>query len=144
MKIPAFTFLATLAAASFANAQNGIELASRDGFWRFALRPTVELTYWHADTPLPGLLNFTGTDFFQPRLSLGLNVMAGDEWLVHVLARWDRGFEVGVRPDGDFRIDEAFLRWRPLGDGRLNVNLGKFATCFGNWVPRHGFWDERF
>ena len=70
--------------------------------------------------------------------------MAGDEWLLHVLTRWDRGFEVGVRPDGDFRIDEAFLRWRPLGDGRLNVTLGKFATCFGNWVPRHGFWDDPF
>jgi opacity protein-like surface antigen len=31
-----------------------------------------------------------------------------------------------------------------LGDGRLNVTLGKFATCFGNWVPRHGFWDDPF
>ena len=144
MKTPALILFATLAVAPSASAQNGIELASRDGFWRVGVRPTLELTYWHADTPLPGLIDFTGTDFFQPRLSLGFTVVAGDEWLLHILARWDRGFEVGAQPDGDFRLDEAFLRWRPLGDGRLNVTLGKFATCFGNWVPRHGFWDDPF
>jgi hypothetical protein len=26
----------------------------------------------------------------------------------------------------------------------LNLQIGKFATCFGNWVPRHGFWDDAF
>jgi hypothetical protein len=70
--------------------------------------------------------------------------MAGDEWMLHVLTRWDRGFEAGSRQDGDVRVDEAFLRWRPLGDGRLSVLVGKFATCFGNWVARHGFWDDPF
>jgi len=41
-------------------------------------------------------------------------------------------------------VDEAFLRWRPFGDVKLNVQVGKFGTCFGNWVPRHGFWDDPF
>ena len=30
----------------------------------------------------------------------------------NVLTRWDRGFEIGSREDGDFRVDEAFFRWR--------------------------------
>ena len=144
MRIPALAFFFTAAAAPLANAQNGFEWSGRDGFWRLDFQPTLEMTYWHADTPLPGLLSFTGTDFFQPRLSLGFSVMAGDQWLLHVLTRWDRGFDVGSHRDGDFRADEAFLRWRPTGDGRLNVEIGKFATCFGNWVPRHGFWDDPF
>ena len=144
MKVPALTFLLAAAVSPFAFAQRGLEWSSADGFWRAGVNPTLELTYWHTDLPSPGLLLFSGTDFFQPRLSLGFSVMAGDEWLVHVLARWDRGFDVGFRRDGDVRADEAFLRWRPLGDGRLNVQIGKFATCFGNWVPRHGFWDDPF
>lgn len=144
MKIPALTALIAAALSPLAVAQRGLEWSSADGFWRLGLNPTVELSYWHTDTPSPGLLSFSGTDFFQPRLSLGFSAMAGDAWLLHVLTRWDRGFEVGSHPDGDFRVDEAFLRWRPLGDGRLNVQIGKFATCFGNWVPRHGFWDDPF
>ena len=144
MRIPRLAFFLAAAAAPMANAQDGFAWSSRDGFWRVNLKPTLELTYWHADTPSPGLLSFGGTDFFQPRLSLGFSVLAGDEWLLHVLTRWDRGFEAGSRQDGDFRVDEAFLRWRPLGDGRLNVEIGKFATCFGNWVARHGFWDDPF
>ena len=144
MKIPALTFFLAAAIAPLAGAQNGFERSSADGFWRFDFQPSLEMTYWHSDTPSPGLLLFDGADFFQPRLSLGFSVMAGDEWLLHMLTRWDRGFDVGAREDGDFRVDEAFLRWRPLGDGRLNLEIGKFATCFGNWVARHGFWDDPF
>ena len=144
MKIPALTLCFTAAIAPLTHAQNGFEHSSADGFWRFDFQPSLEMTYWHADTPLPGLLNFPGTDFFQPRLSLGFSMLAGDAWLLHVLTRWDRGFDPGSRRDGDFRVDEAFLRWRPLGDGRLNLAVGKFATHFGNWVPRHGFWDDPF
>jgi len=144
MKNSALVFFIIAAIAPLAGAQNGIQLASPDGFWRMGFRPSLELTYWHADTPTPGLLKIDAPDFFQPRLSLRFDVAAGDEWLVHVLTRWDRGFEVGLREDGDFRVDEAFLRWRPFGDGKLNVRIGKFATCFGNWVPRHEFWDDPF
>jgi hypothetical protein len=144
MRIPALVFFLSAIGAPMASAQRGFEASSKDGFWRVGLQPVIELSYWHTDTPSPGLLSFGGTDFFQPRLSLGFSVAAGDHWLLHVLTRWDRGFEVGLRPDGDFRADEAFLRWRPLGDGRLNVQIGKFGTCFGNWVPRHAYWDDPF
>jgi hypothetical protein len=127
-----------------ANAQSGLQLSSTDGFWRFDLRPSAEFVYWHTDAPAPGLLSFTGTDFFEPRISLRFNAAAGEKWLLHVLTQWDRGFDPGSREDGDFRVDEVFLRWRPFGDATLNLQAGKFATSFGNWLPRHGFWDDPF
>lgn len=143
MKIPSLVFFVA-ATAPLAVAQSGFQISSPDGFWRAGLSPGIELSYWHSDIPTPGLLAFQGTDFFQPRLSIGYDVLAGDQWLLHALTNWDRGFEVGSRRDGDFRVDEAYLRWRPLGDGRLNVKVGKFAACFGNWIPRHEFWDDPF
>ena len=38
----------------------------------------------------------------------------------------------------------TILRVSPLGDDRLNIQVGKFATVFGNWVPRHLSWDNPF
>jgi hypothetical protein len=70
--------------------------------------------------------------------------MAGEHLLAHVETRWDRGFDAGARDDGEFRVDEVFLRWRPLGDQRLQIQAGKFATVFGNWVERHAFFDNAF
>jgi hypothetical protein len=40
------------------------------------------------------------------------------------------------------RLDEYAIRLKPLGDGVLNFQLGKFATVVGNWVARHGAWDN--
>jgi hypothetical protein len=35
------------------------------------------------------------------------------------------------------------LRFTP-GNGALNVQVGKFATVVGNWVARHGSWENPF
>jgi len=32
----------------------------------------------------------------------------------------------------------------PWDDGRFNVQVGKFATVVGNWVPRHHSWEDPF
>lgn len=144
MKISTLTLFVAAAFAPLTVARAGFQISSPDGFWRAGVSPKLELSYWHSDTPTPGLLAFQGTHFFQPRLSVEYNLMAGEQWFLHALTNWDRGFEIGSRPPGDFRVDEVFLRWRPLGDGRLNFQIGKFATCFGNWVPRHEFWDDPF
>ena len=104
----------------------------------------MEAEVWHMETPPPGLVIFDEATYFQPRLVLSLDLMAGEKWFAHVETRWDRGFDAGARDDGDFRVDEAFLRWRPLGDPRLQIQAGKFATVFGNWVERHEFFDNPF
>ena len=135
---------ALIAWTAHALAQNGLELSSPSGFWKARFAPQIEGEVWHVDTPPPGLVGFDDDTYFQPRLVLKLDLMAGDAWFAHVETRWDRGFDAGARDDGDFRVDEALLRWRPLGDERLNVQAGKFATVFGNWVGRHDFFDNAF
>jgi hypothetical protein len=120
------------------------EIASPDGFWRASFTPQLELELWHVDTPPPGLVLFDDDTYLQPRLVLSLDLSAGEKWFAHVETRWDRGFDAGARDEGEFRVDEAFLRWRPLGDPRLQVQVGKFATVFGNWVERHEFFDNPF
>src|ERR671935_240996 len=42
------------------------------------------------------------------------------------------------------RLDEYALRITPWQDGRFTLQLGKFATVVGNWVPRHLSWDNPF
>src|SRR5207244_5868745 len=39
---------------------------------------------------------------------------------------------------------EYALRITPLDDGRFTLQIGKFATVVGNWVPRHLSWENPF
>jgi hypothetical protein len=57
--------------------------------------------------------------------------------------RGDRGFDPAVG-GGEGRLDEYALRLTPGTDGRFNLQVGKFATVVGNWVRRHGSWDNPF
>ena len=42
------------------------------------------------------------------------------------------------------RLDEYAIRVSPLKDIPLSVQVGKFGTVVGNWVPRHYSWDNPF
>src|SRR5439155_248327 len=44
----------------------------------------------------------------------------------------------------DVRLDEYALRMTPWQDGRFTLQVGKFATVVGNWVPRHLSWENPF
>ena len=35
-----------------------------------------------------------------------------------------------------------FVRYSPFDDSRISIQVGKFATVIGNWVPRHFSWDN--
>lgn len=130
--------------ASAALAQDGFQTASADGYFRFALRPSVEAVLWAGDLPAAALVDITDEPFLAPRLTLQLDAAAGDQFFLHATARWDRGFDAGNEPDGEFRFDELFLRYRPLGDERLALQAGKFPTVFGAWVQQHDFYDDPF
>ena len=41
-------------------------------------------------------------------------------------------------------MDEYALRISPWDDGRLALQIGKFATVVGNFVPRHLSWENPF
>jgi len=41
-------------------------------------------------------------------------------------------------------FDEYRSRYTPFEDARIALQIGKFATVFGNWVARHNSWDNPF
>jgi hypothetical protein len=122
----------------------GWPLTSADCFVQAYLQPSVEAVVWAGDHPTPGLGNWDDDAFFAPRLRLKADASAGSLWFLHVNTALDRGFDPGSRADGETRLDEAFLRLRPFEDERLNIQLGKFASFFGGWIPQHDFFDDAF
>lgn len=112
--------------------------------WEWSLKGEVETTFYQVDGPSPSLLKFSDGGFLQTRFSLSFDLRPSEFFYFHSRARIDRGFDPGDNPDGALRLDEVFLRYRPFGDARLNLQLGKSATVFGNYVSRHDFHDDPF
>ena len=122
---------------------DALSYQSPGGFFRSDLSGLVDVEGYFIDQRPPGLL-FGKDDLFNPRLSLFLDTHFGDQFYSLVQFRADRGFDPGFKPDGAARFDEYLLRWTPWADGRLNLQAGKFATVFGNWVQRHDSWQNPF
>jgi hypothetical protein len=103
---------------------------------------TVELEGYHLEQPAPGLIYTSGNNLFNPRLSLFLDVQAGRHIYAFAQVRVDRGFDPSDEK-AETRLDEYAIRWS-AGDSRFNLQVGKFGTVVGNWVQRHGSWDNPF
>ena len=121
----------------------GLSLQSSNGWFSTKLSGLLDAEEYFIDQRPPGLIYNHGPFFFNPRLSLFLDTRFGPHFYSMVQARFDRGFDPGAK-SSDGRLDEYLLRWTPLADARLNLQVGKFATVFGNWVPRHLSWDNPF
>src|SRR5207249_2006681 len=104
----------------------------------------LDLEGYYIDQRPPGLIVSDDPFFFNPRLALFLDAHLGNHFYGFVQARFDRGFDPGLKPDGDARFDEYLLRYIPFADPRLNLQVGKFATVIGNFVGRHHSWDNPF
>jgi hypothetical protein len=113
------------------------------GRFRTRLSGTVDLEYYHVDQPTSGLIDTKLHDLFNPRLTLFLDAQLGSKIYAFAQARVDRGFDPA---DGKPRLglDEYALRFTPWEDGRVNVQIGKFAPVIGNWMSRHLSWDNPF
>ena len=101
----------------------------------------LDLEYYHYPQPPPGLIRAEGHDLFAPRLSVFLDAKIGPNVYFFAQTRVDTGFDpsdLGVQ----WRLDEYALRITPWTDGRFNLQLGKFSTVIGSWVPRHLSWDN--
>jgi hypothetical protein len=122
---------------------NPLHLQSTDGFFSSDISGLLDLEGYYVDQRPPGLL-FGNQPFFNPRLSLFLDLHFGPHLYIGVQSRFDRGFDPKAAPDGSVRGDEYFLRYTPFDDARLNFQAGKFATVFGNWVNRHDSWHNPF
>lgn len=117
------------------------------GGWNDALRMrlsgTLDLEGYSLSEPEQGLIAEDAHTFFNPRLSLFLDAQIGRHLYAFAQARADDGFDPG-EPGPAVRLDEYVLRLTPFDDGRLNLQVGKFATVVGNWTIRHGSWDNPF
>ena len=117
------------------------------GGWGDAVRVhvsgTVDLEGYYLRQPAPGLIFSEGNAIFNPRLSVFLDAQLGPRLYAFAETRADNGFDPG-EPGPAVRLDEYLLRLTPWDDGRLSVQVGKFATVVGTWALRHGSWDNPF
>src|SRR5215813_8017868 len=90
--------------------------AFHDNF-RARLSGTIDLEVYNFEQPAPGLIDSSIDNLFNPRLTLFLDAQLGSQIYFFTQTRLDRGF---------------------------TLQLGKFATVVGNWVPRHLPWDNPF
>lgn len=97
----------------------------------------IEHTIWASDGIPAGFLESDDDALHAPSFSLDFDFQPTPYWYFHSTFRIDRGFDPGTEPDGDYRFDTLFLRYRPFGDNQLNLQVGKFATVVGNWVPQY-------
>ena len=104
---------------------------------------TLDLEYYHFDQPPPGLIDASGHDLFNPRLTTFFDAQIGGHFYFFAQARFDRHFDPTDK-GAQVRLDEYALRFTPWSDGRLNIQIGKFATVVSKWVERHLSWDNPF
>src|SRR5882762_598029 len=110
---------------------------------RLRLSGTIDVEGYHFQQPAPGLIDSNIDNLFNPRLTLFLDAQIGSQVYVFVQSRLDRGFDPSDH-GAQVRLDEYALRFTPWKDGRFTLQVGKFATVVGNWVPRHLPWENPF
>ena len=147
LRLGAFTFL-TLAASCPAEGlldrvDEALTLSAFDDQVRARLSGSLDLEFYHFDSPAPGLIFSPQHSLFNPRLTLFLDAQLGSKIYFFAQARVDRGFDP-AKHDAVMRLDEYALRFTPWEDGRINFQLGKFATIVGNWSNRHDSWENPF
>ena len=104
----------------------------------------ADLEFYTIDQYAPAILFPKGDLLWNPRLAIFLDTRLGSHLYSLVQYRVDRGFDPGAKGETAKRFDEYLLRYTPFDDGRLNLQIGKFATVVGNWVARHDSWQNPF
>src|SRR5436853_5228148 len=110
---------------------------------RLRLSGTIVLEAYHFQQPAPGLIDSKIDNLFNPRLTLFLDAQLGSQIYFFAQSRLDRGFDPSDH-GAQVRLDEYALRFTPWDDSRFNLQVRKFATVVGNWVPRHLSWENPF
>ncbi len=110
---------------------------------RARLSGTLDLEIYNFQQPAPDLIDSKIDTLFNPRLTLFLDAQAGSQIYFFAQARLDRGFDP-TDHGAQIRLAEYAFRFTPWNDDRFTVQIGKFATVVGNWVPRHLSWENPF
>ncbi len=127
----------------FDRVDEALTASALDGAFRTRLSGTLDLEGYRLPTPTPGLIESTRTELFIPRLTVFLDAQLGAHAYFFTQARSDSGFDAEDQGPRQ-RFDEYALRLTPWRDGRASLQIGKFATIVGNWVNRHGSWENPF
>ena len=134
---------AVLRADYFDRVDDALTLTAAQDRLQIHFSGTFDLEGYHLSQPPPGLIFTERNDLLNPRLSLFLDGQLGRHIYVFAQSRLDRGFD----PSDDnahFRLDEYAVRFTPGDDAAWDLQIGKFATVVGNWVRRHGSWENPF
>jgi hypothetical protein len=135
---------ADLARADFLDDANRmLSLGDADNPFHLRLSGLLDLEGYYLDQPAPGLIATNNNFLFNPRLTIFVDARWSDYLYFFGQLRLDRSFDPSDN-GAQVRLDEYFLRYKPFGNARLNLQIGKFATVVGNWVPRHYSWDNPF
>lgn len=121
--------------------QDNMNVKSRNGLFRSDLSILLDLEGYYIDQRPPGLI-YSSYNFVNYRTTFFVDTRLGKHFYSLVQARLDRGFDPGTEQNFDARMDEYLVRWTPLNDDLINLQVGKFATVVGNWVQRHDSWDN--
>ena len=127
----------------FDRLDNALTITAFDGNLRARLSGTIDTEFYNFQQPAPGLIDSNIDNLFNPRLTLFLDAQLGSQIYFFAQSRLDRGFDPSDH-GAQIRLDEYALRFTPWDDGRFNLQVGKFATVVGNWVPRHLSWENPF
>jgi hypothetical protein len=127
----------------FDRLDRALTVTALDNNLRARLSGTLDLEVYHFEQPAPGLIDSKIDNLFNPRLSLFLDAQYGSQIYFFAQSRLDREFDPSNH-GAQIRLDEYALRFTPWDDGRFNLQIGKFATVIGNWVPRHLSWENPF
>ena len=127
----------------FDKLDQALTLSLFDGGLRTRLSGLIDLEAYSLPQPAPGLIFTERYSLFNPRLTLFFDAQIGPHIFAFTQARLDQGFDPGTEP---YRValDEYAIRYTPWDDGSLSVQIGKFATVFGDWAPKHSSWDTPF
>jgi hypothetical protein len=129
--------------ALFDRLDNALTVSAFQNNLRARLSGTLDLEFYHFQQPPPGLINSKIDNLFEPRLTLFLDAQITPYVYVFFQTRVDRHFDPSDQ-GAQIRLDEYAARITPWEDGRLNLQIGTFATVVGNWVPRHLSWENPF
>lgn len=132
--------------AALNQASRDLHFVTEDGEFEVQLSGSVDMrTYYFAQNPVGFVFPRTGSNNntqYSPRLTLNLDAFYGERIYGFVKFRWDDGLDPGYM-NNSVRLDEIFLRGTIVMDA-LDVQVGRFATVFGNWAGRHGSWESPF
>ena len=134
MKIAAHFFFFTLSTTGLAaggdfldRVEDALKITAFNDNARAQISGLIDLEFYRVDQPPPGLID-TGHDFlFNPRLSVFLDAQLGPHVYFYAQSRVDRDFDPSHQ-GARVGLDEYALRVSPWEDGRLDFQIGKFAT----------------